>query len=93
LRDEDFAQGVKAEHEQRAAAAAVFFRALAALKPTCRFKAQLCDVPPSFARHAPRRCGVALMRETVRLNTDSLRESAASRHSRRKILSPAHNPG
>ena len=38
-------------------------------------------------------CGAGLIREATRRNTDLLRESAAFRHSRRKILNVVHNPG
>ena len=38
-------------------------------------------------------CGRELIREATRPNTDLLRESLTSRHSRRKNLISVHNPG
>jgi hypothetical protein len=38
-------------------------------------------------------CGIELIREATRPNTDLLRESLTSRHSRRKNLISVHNPG
>jgi hypothetical protein len=38
-------------------------------------------------------CGRELIREATRPNTDLLRESLTSRHSRRKNLISMHNPG